>query len=221
MINRLKKYFGKAKAEPKPKDDGKDFQEWNEEKSRMMEEILGAEHNMVMHAIFPYAIGGGLDLYYFPNGLPGIGIATKELSELPNQGSSNREFSCYELVMFTRHGLNLDEAKDEATAFGKAHSNIQSILNRIAPYSATAKLNGHETCEFPADMEVVGGKCLVFISYGSRKSETVKCFGLLAIMEIFRSEMDYARANGSAQLIGKLKTAGYYPYSDMDREPVV
>jgi hypothetical protein len=36
---------------------------------------------MVMHAIIPYAIGGGLDLYYYPNGLPGTAIATKELSE--------------------------------------------------------------------------------------------------------------------------------------------
>ena len=187
----------------------------------MMEAILGAEHDMVMHAIIPYAVGGGLDLYYFPNGLPGTAIATKELTELPNQGSSNREFSCYELVMFTRHAWEPHQAKGGNSAFGKAHSNINSILNRIAPYSASAQLNGHETCEFPADMDVVGGKCLVFISYGSRKSETVKCFGLLAIMEIFRSEMDYARANGSAQLIGKLKAAGCYPYSDMDREPVV
>ena len=186
-----------------------------------MEEILGAEHNMVMHAIIPYAGGGALDLYYFLNGLPGTAIATKELSELPNRGSSNREFSCYELVMFTRHAWEPHQAKDGNTAFGKAHSNINTTLNRIARYSASAKLNAHDTCEFPADMEVVGGKCLVFISYGSRQSDTVKSFGLLAIMEIFRSEMDYARANGSAQLIGKLKAAGYYPYSDMDRDPVV
>jgi len=46
-----------------------------------MEAILGKEHDMVMHAMIPYAIGGGLDLYYFPNKIEGVAIATKELSE--------------------------------------------------------------------------------------------------------------------------------------------
>ena len=142
---------------------------------------------MVMHAIFPYAIGGGLDLYYFPNGIPGTAIATKELTELPNEGSRNRTFSCYELVMFTRHQLNLDEAKDKETAFGKAHGNIQSILNAIARYSAQANLNPPETCEFPADMQGLGGKCLIFDSAGQYSDERVQCFGLLTAIEIFRS----------------------------------
>ena len=112
-----------------PDEDGKAAEEWYEHKSKLMEDILGPEHDMVMHAIIPYAIGGGLDLYYFPHGVPGTAIATKELSELPNQGPSNRDFSCYELAMFTRHPLNLDEAKDENTAFGRTHANISSLLN--------------------------------------------------------------------------------------------
>jgi hypothetical protein len=72
--------------------------EWYDRKSALMVEILGEEHNMVMHAIIPYAIGGGLDLYYFPNGIEGTGVATKELSEIPGEGSSNDVFDCYELV---------------------------------------------------------------------------------------------------------------------------
>ena len=41
-------------------------------------------------------------------------------------------------------------------------------------------------------------------------------------MEIFRSEMDFARANGGEELVAKLKAEGhYYPYSDLDRAPVV
>ncbi len=195
-------------------------QEWDEEKSRMMEDILGKEHDLVMHALIPYAIGGGLDLYYYPNAIEGVAIATKELSELPGQGSSNDVFDSYELAMFTRHPLSIDDAeKDVDTPFGKAHAKISSILNCMAPYSEQATLNPNETSEFPEDMEKIGGKCMIFDRYGSEEGKVP--FGILAIIEVFRSEMDYAREHGGENLIAKLKEAGFYPYSDLEREPVV
>jgi hypothetical protein len=122
--------------------------------------------------------------------------------------------------MFTRHALNLDEAKNSATPFGKAHSNINTLLNYIARYSQSATLNPNETCEFPAEMEKVGGKCLVLDEYGSRADATVRRFGILAVIEVFRSEMDFARNWGGSELIAKLRNSGHYPYSDLDREPV-
>jgi hypothetical protein len=192
---------------------------WYDRKSALMEEMLGKEHDIVMHAIIPYAIGGGLDLYYYPNGVPGTGVATKELSELPGEGSSNGVFQCYELVMFTKHPLDLD-AEDEDTAFGRAHSFINAVLNFIAPYSAQATLNPNETCEFPADMPTVGGRCLIFDGYPSYPDDEPAEFGLLAVIEVFPSEMAYARKNGGAKLLKRLKAKGHYPYSDMDREPV-
>lgn len=193
-------------------------QEWYERKTAMMVDVLGKEHDMVMHAIIPYAVGGGLDLYYFPNGIEGTAIATKELCEIPGEGSSNDVFDTYELVMFTRHAISLDDARNEATPFGRAHRSINAILNCIAPYSAEATLNPNETCEFPADMEAIGGKCLIFDAYGFDAAHAE--FGLLALIEIHRSEMDFARKHGGANLIAKLKQAGYYPYSDMDRPAV-
>ena len=195
-------------------------QRWYEHKSRLMEESLGKEHELVMHALIPYFVGGTLDLYYYPNGLPGTAIATKELSELPNQGSSNRVYQTYELVMFTRQRLDLDAAKDESTAFGRAHRSINAILNLIARYSDEASLNPHETCEFPAEMEHVGGKCLIFDGYACHSDDVAQNFGLLAIIEVFRSEMEYARKYGGGKLIERLKRGGHYPYSDLDREPV-
>jgi hypothetical protein len=229
MINRLKKFFSQKPAPPPPTpapakvspEQQARWNEWHEHKSQLMEQMLGKEHDLVMHAIFPYAIGGGLDLYYFPNGIPGTAIATKELTELPNEGSSNRTFSCYELVMFTRHPLNLDEAKNKETTFGKAHSNLNRVLNVVARYSAQANLNPNETCEFPPDMQGVGGKCLIFDSAGQHSDEFVRCFGLLTVIEIFRSEMHFAMEHSGALLLEKLKAAGHYPYSDMDRKPVV
>jgi hypothetical protein len=194
--------------------------EWYDRKSALMESMLGKEHNMVMHAIIPYALGGGLDLYYYPNGISGTAVATKELSEAPGEGSSNDVFQTYELVMFTKHAIDLNAAKDDATPFGKVHNSINAILNCIAPYSAEATLNPNETCEFPADMEEVGGRCLIFDGYPSYADDQPADFGLLAVIEVFRSEMEYSREHGGAKLLERLKTEGYYPYSDMDRRPV-
>src|SRR5262249_22235757 len=98
--------------EPSSDADYKAAREWYDHKSALMEAILGPAHNTVRHAIIPYPVGG-LDLYYYPSGIAGTAVATKELSNLPDQGSSNRTFSCYELAMFTRHPLNLDQAKDK------------------------------------------------------------------------------------------------------------
>lgn len=207
---------------------GEAAEEWDKKKSAIMQELLGPEHDMVMHSMIPYAIGGSLDLYYYPSGIPGTAIATKECCELPGKGSKNSVFDSYELVMFTKQVLAIEQAQDESTPFGKVHSKINAVLNCMAPYSAEACLNPGETCEFPADMEVVGGKCLIFDSYGNPPKRKklfgllgeIAPFGLLVVIEVFRSEMEFARRKGGAVLLEKLKEAGYYPYSDLNRQPV-
>ena len=200
---------------PEPTEE--ESRQWYEDKSKLMEGIFGKEHDMVMHAIIPFEAGGTLHLYYFPNDIPGTAIATKQLSASPHQGSSNEFFKVYELAMFTRHPLDMDRANDDSTEFGQAHKNIQSVLNPIARYSVEATLTPNETCEFPAEMEGIGGKCLIFDAY---KADTPSDFGVLTVIEIHRSEMDFARNNGGGALLEKLKQAGHYPYSDMARIPV-
>ena len=69
-------------------------------------------------------------------------------------------------------------------------------------------------------MDIIGGKCLIFDGYAAHPDPEVETFGLLAPIEIFRAEMNYARENGGAKLIDLLKAAGHYPYSDMDRDSV-
>jgi hypothetical protein len=194
---------------------------WYDHKSRLMEQSLGKEHGMVMHAIVPFYLGGGLDLYYYPHGLQGTAIATKELTELPNQGSSNNIYQSYEMVMFTRRELDLGLANDEWTPFGWMHSTINSILQPLARYSADASLNPNETCEFPEDFDRIGGKCLIFDGFARYNDAIAKDFGLLLVIDIFRSEMEYAREAGGSELIEMLKEKGCYPYSDLDRKPLI
>jgi hypothetical protein len=221
FLHWLKNLFSKKAAGVEAPDHQKLSKAWFDRKSAFMEKVLGKEHGMVMHAFVPYAIGGNLALFSFPNGIAGTAIVTKELCELPNQGPSNALFGSYEFVMFTKHPLSLDDAKNEATPFGRAHLNIDAILNVMARYSQTAKLNPFETAEFPADMEKVGSKCLIFVPYARHSDDLAKNFGLLAIIEVFRSEIEYAMKQGGQNLIKMLKEKGFFPYSDLDREPAV
>lgn len=219
MFGFLKRLFGGGgKADSY---DEAEAQAWDELKSQYLETTLGKEHDMVMHAIIPYAVGGTLDLYYYPNGIPGTAIATKELSVVPGQGSSNDVYRNYELVMFTKHPLDLDNATDESTPFGKAHANINGILNAIARYSEMATLNPNETSEFPDGFGDLSGKCMIFDGFAMHDDEQTDRFGILLIIEIHRSEMEYAMQNGGAKLLAMLRDAGHYPYSDLDRDPVV
>jgi hypothetical protein len=123
--------------------------------------------------------------------------------------------------MFTKHPLSLDDAKNEETPFGRAHSNIDAILNVMARYSQTSKLNPFETAEFPVDLVKVGGKCLIFVPYARQSDDLAKDFGLLAIIEVFRSKMEYAMKHGGQNLVKMLEEKSFFPYSDLDREPVV
>ncbi len=214
----FRKLFGKKKFSEV--EEQKLEEEWYDHISKSLCEILGKEHDMVMHALIPYEVGGALDLYYYPNGVEGTAIATKELSHACRESSTNDKFEKFEFVMFTKEALDLDLAHDEETAFGRAHQNISSILNPVASYSEQAKLNPYETLEFPSDFEKIAGKCLIFSDYNS-SSEDKEPFGLMVIIELFRSEMDYARENGGLSLIDLLKSNGVYPYCDLNRAPVV
>ena len=67
-------------------------------------------------------------------------------------------------------------------------------------------------------MDGVGGKCLIFDAYGLPVAGGG--FGMLLVIEVFRSEMDFAREQGGEVLLQRLKDAGHYPYSDLEREAV-
>jgi hypothetical protein len=95
-------------------------------------------------------------------------------------------------------------------------------MSRVGRYSYDAVLNPGETCEIPED----GDKpaiCLIFDQYrganGVFEIDGHK-HSLLLCIEVFRSEMEYAMKHGSEVVVGKLKGKGFYPYSDLDREPV-
>ena len=92
----------------------------------------------------------------------------------------------------------------------------------IGRYSLEVTIEPGETAEIPAD-NGEPMKCLLFDEWKKEGVEpriNNKRFGFLLCMEIHKSEMEYAMKNGSSGVIEKLKEKGYYPYSDLDRDPV-
>ena len=96
------------------------------------------------------------------------------------------------------------------------------IFTAIGFFSKEAVLNPNETCEIP-NGEGEENSCLVFDLYQPDNKEFKigdRNHHLLLCLQVFRSEMEFARENGSEELFKKLKQAGHYPYSDLDRQPV-
>lgn len=219
-MNFFKKLFGKP-DKPEPKEFTEQEYELDyEQKTQGLEDILGKMHNLVGHAIIPFSVGGAVDMYYFPNHIKGTGFATMELLEPDGTGPLPNRLGTYELIAFTRHDYN--DSEDSQTPFNLIERKICGIFTAIGFFSRQAVLNPNETCEIPNE-EGEENTCLIFDLYqpdnkefniGGRKHHLLLC------LHVFRSEMEFSRANGSEVLFKKLKDAGHYPYSDLDRQPV-
>lgn len=219
-MNFLKKLFGRH---DKPKTEGFTEQEYEldyEQKLEGLERVLGKMHDIVGHAIIPFAVGGAVDMYYFPHHIKGTGFATMEILEPDGSGPLPNRLGTYELVAFTRH--DYENTGNDQTPFNLIERRICGIFTTIGFFSREEVLNPNETCEIPVE-EGEENICLVLDLYepGNEKFRVgEKQHHLLLCLLVYKSEMEFARANGSAELFARLKGAGYYPYSDLDREPV-
>jgi hypothetical protein len=221
MLNFIKKLFGKKEKETPPIEfSSEEYERDYELKNAGLEYVLGEMHDTVGHAIIPFAIGGAVDMYYFPHHIDGTGFATMELLEPDGTGPLPNRLGTYELVAFTKHKLNTDN--DTQTSFNVIERHICGIFTKIGFYSRQAVLNPNETCELPNGDEEEN-TCLILDLYepDQRKFKIGdRNHHLLLCLHVFKSEMDFARMHGSSELFKKLKAANYYPFSDLDRDPV-
>ncbi len=221
-------YFLRHRSSPKAegvtpdKDSAEAYERDYEAKKAALERILGPMHELVGHAIIPFQVGGAVDMYYFPNGIPGTGFATMELLEPDGSGPQPNRIGTYELVAFTKQKMPPSGNRSEDHPFNKIERRICGIFTNTGFYSREAVLNPGETCEIPGE-KGEPNKCLILDEYapnGIQFEIAGRKHCLLLCMEVFRSEMTYAMENGSDLVLKRLKEAGYYPYSDLDRKPV-
>lgn len=197
-----------------------EFTQDYELKEQGLEQVLGKMYGMVGHAIIPYSIGGAVDMYYFTNHIKGTGFATMELLNPDGSGPKPNRIGTYELVAFTK--LDYNDNQEIQTEFNKIERRFCGIFTTIGNYSTQAVLNPLETIEVPNGTDE--NNCLILNEYKPGNKEFKigeRNHHLLLCLEVFRSEMEFARQNGSGKLIELLTEQGFYPYSDLDRESVV
>jgi len=219
MFNRLKGLFSK-KTLPKSRFSEEQYNLDYEAKKKGLEAILGEMYPMVGHAIIPFQIGGAVDMYCFTHAIPGTGFATMELLEPDGSGPQPSTIGTYELVGFTKYKIG-DENEEEN--FARIERRMCGIFTILGNYSREAVLNPLETVELPGGKDEPN-RCLILDEYKKDGEEFLvsgRRHGLLLVVEVFRSEMEYAMQYGSSSIIRKLQEKGYYPYSDLDRDPVV
>ena len=197
------------------KSNNKAYDKWLDDKSDLMEVALGQQHEDVLYPIIGGGIGGPLDGHYYPNGIDGVGLATKQLTNLDGTGASNDIYDAYEFVVFTRENIIGSALSDDPE---DTHFKMRSLLTSLAPHALETTLNPYETIGFPDEWEEMAGRCIIMDAY---KPECFSPkFGLMLLMEIFPSELEFKTQRGGDMLIAILKDEGHYPYSDLNRKPV-
>ena len=210
------------------------LEEYDKAKTEALERILGPMDDVVGHAIIPFYVGGAVDMYYFSKYMEGTVFATMELIDPDGNGPKPNISGTFELITCTKlkNTITKDEpfeerkkrvAEDRLTPFERTERRLCGIMTVLGRYSFTATLRHGQTAEVDWDKEEES-PCIVFDKFDTKGIDFEiegKRHGLLLCIEIHRSEMEYARKHSSRVFIDKLKEAGVYPYSDMDREPVV
>jgi hypothetical protein len=187
-------------------------------KKQGIERVLGKMHNLVGCGLIPFRMGGVVDMYYFPNALEGTGFATMELIEPDGSGPQPSRIGTFELVAFSK--LRIDDVSQKV-AFEKITLRMRDIFTVLGRYCQETPLNPLETIDGPEDAPDHG---LILDEYKKPGVDFVignSRHGLLLVIEVFKSEMEYAMEQGSEAVLNKLREAGHYPYSDLDRGCVV
>lgn len=186
-------------------------------KQAALERVLGPMDDMVLHAIIPFFMGGGLDLYTFSKCIPGAVFATQELITRDKKNRTKKGKAGHFELVACLPPTSKGQQDEEGVSL------INSILNPVAMYASMAAISPGETAEIPGEDDE-STQPLLFDSFnpnGVPFEFNNEQFSLLLCMPITQAELAFARREGSAPLLARLRAAGAYPYADIKRQSVV
>ncbi len=185
-------------------------------KEEALGRVLGPHDDQVLHAIIPFAIGGTLDLYPFSSCIPGTVYVTQELigrtkADRPKRGTDGY----FELAMCRK----MPASEDSEDGIGL----VSQMLNPVARYSFMAQLGPMQTAELPTEKDDQTQPVFFynFKPKGAPFSFAGEDFCLLLCVTIFHFELAFARKSNVEALVKLLQQAGEFPYSTLERDPVV
>ncbi len=196
-----------------------ELEAWYERVSQQLEAALGPAHDKVLHLIVSDPDYGPFDTRFFFTHVPGTVMVTSGLAR-PGEGrATNSLYKTFDMAIITRLRVGDKETLEDVA--GKTPGGLVRVaLNSVTTYAVDAQIEPGNTLEFPPDFDdYVGGRCFVVTDYASDSFSPD--YGLMLVMEIHRDEMAFALENHGDQLIEKLKAAGVFPYSDLERPSVI
>jgi hypothetical protein len=206
--------------------DDSDETRFAELKQRALEAVLGPMHKVRGRAIIGYEVGGPVDMHYFPHVLRGTAFVTQDLIKPEHPGLELSQLGAHELIGATRHTVPRAATRvNERRAFDAIELRLRVIFTTVGRYAERVVVGPLDTSEVPSDEGGLGaGACLVFDEFTIARRDfeiSGRRFGLLLCIEVHRSEMEFAQAEGTTALLSALKCTKCYPYSDLDRPPIV
>lgn len=220
MFSWIKRLFGAQTpvSSPSSPEDEARSRAFDEARQSALDDALGQMHEFVIHATIPFFVGGALDLYLFRRHIPGTLYVTQELFTWDKESRPKPSRQGYfELAAAFR-----PEEDPMPQAIPKSAGKAGNILNPVSRFASMAVLNPGETAEIPSG-DGEPNTCIVFDRldlHGKSLAVLGEPFFILLVIHIHPSELAFARQESSAKLFERLKARGYYPYSDLDRDPV-
>ena len=197
----------KRRFQRRPKKDDRSWEEQWDARQAALESVLGKAENTVYHALIPLYLGGFADVLRFRNYIDGVAYATADLTGDSSQ--IENELGNYELMICMREESNW--------ACG--------IMSKLARYTLESKLSPGETMDIgPATPDGSSVSAFLFcrpeLSHPTFTVQGVRC-GLLLCIGITDEEIAVCKGEGSKRVLTRLKEAGIFPFTDLNRASVV
>jgi hypothetical protein len=196
-------------ASRKPFDTEYDKEKWWQPRVKALENILGPQGDMDLHAPIFFdmgaELGGAPDVHTFTRHKKGVvAYVTAELIGRDNQPAN--DLGNYEIAICLPKEVESDVAA--------------TILTPLAYYSLEQPLNPGDTSDLGELVEGSELTALLFSDYGRVTVLSRQC-GLLLCMGITQREAKFAAKQSAGALEKKLRDEGVYPVTDFARESVV
>lgn len=180
---------------------------WWDARLAGLETLYGKSAELVGHATIPFSVGaelgGGADVAYFRNTIPGVINVTAELVGRDDQ-PANR-LGNYELAICHR----------DNDTWGV------ELISKLAHYTLTAVLEPGQTMDIgPSAPEGSRITAFLFQDFGSF-SVKGRNAGVLLCLGITQDELAACREGREDEVIAALKAGGIYPYTDLGRQSVL
>jgi hypothetical protein len=186
-----------------PNDPHNDWQVLWDVRLVALESVFGPhDDDAILHSPIPFNLDGNADVLIFRKHLKGVVYVTADL--IGDDRSKPSELGQYELMICLRR--EADWAPD--------------LIAWLARYTIEAVLSPGDTMEIaPGLPQPTRLTNLLFVPYAELTVNRAKA-GVLLCLGITSDEFDYCVERGSDAMLGKLKQANVYPFTDLSRRSV-